>query len=217
MPVYLGSTSISDVKLGSTQVKNIYLGSLPVWSSFVYRDPETTPFTSSGTYTPPSWWRNGIDYLDIIIVSAGGAGGAYSFFTPGRGGAAGHWVTGTRQTLTSGSLTITLGAPGAAVYGGAGGSASPTRIYDGGTLVGQVTGGAGGGAGGGNGSNWNGGSPGNQTYEGETYVGGTESTPSNDGRVPGGGGAGAATSSVNAGNGARSQVWIVARQNTAVQ
>jgi hypothetical protein len=131
--------------------------------------PETVSYTTHGTYTytVPSWFQLGVDFLDVIAVGPGGGGG---------GGIADPGSTGTNTTVTVGGTTVTATA-------GGGASAGNTTV-----------------------ANNFGASPGNETYNGNTYFGGGDSAYGyglvSTGSSPGGGGAGGATSGAYAWGGA---------------
>lgn len=123
--------------------------------------PETASYATHGTYTYtlPTWFNLGVDFLDVIAVGPGGGGG---------GGIADPGSAGSNTTVTVGGTTVTASA-------GSGASAGNTTV-----------------------ANNFGGSPGNETYNGNTYFGGGASAYGyglvSTGSSPGGGGAGGATS-----------------------
>ena len=179
--------------------------------------PVSEEFVTSGTYTPPSWWTSGTDFLDLIAVGAGGGGSTAGNNDAGGPGGAGSWNTTTIQTLSSGHLTVTVGGGGTSAASEANGTAgAATTIKDGGTTKLTAAGGSGGTYEGGgtiSGTGWYGPSPGNETYESQTYYGGQQQTSSSgNGQWPGGGAAGADHIFVAGGHGASGAAWIVARK-----
>jgi hypothetical protein len=177
--------------------------------------PTSNMFNNPGDTTIPiPDWAN---YIDVVALGAGGGGGSGGVYgIPGmNGGAAGVWATGTwaRGTDFTGSginISITVGAGGAgwtASVGGSPGTASVASI-PGHTIT------ANGGADADSGNQYGQGA-GNQTYNGETYVGGgQQSAQGGWGSVPGGGGASGNDLAVGTGgNGATGAVWLVFRQS----
>lgn len=83
-------------------------------SSVMFRQPETTSYITDGvfTWTPPSWFVLGTDWLDGIILGAGSGAQGSNFGTPGASGSA-----GTDSTLVVNGATHT-GAGGAANVNG---------------------------------------------------------------------------------------------------
>jgi len=194
-----------------------FKGSGTFSASNVQYSPDPQQFKTSGTYTPPSWWVNGTDYLDLIAVGPGGGASTAGSGDAGGPGGHGSWATTTIQTLSSGSLTVTVPGGGAGSSSTANGTAgSAVTIKDGATTKLTAAGGAAGtyeGGGSVSGTGWYGPSPGNETFESQTYYGGVQTTTSGGaGSFPGGGGAGADQIFVAGGNGAAGSAWIVARK-----
>lgn len=186
-------------------------------ASDVEYSPDPQQFRTSGTYTPPSWWVSGTDYLDLIAVGNGGGASTAGGGDAGGPGGAGSWATATIQTLSSGSLTVTIAGGGAGSSTTANGAAgTAVTIKDGATTKLTAAGGSGGtyeGGGAISGTGWYGPSPGNETFESQTYYGGEQTTTSGTpGGWPGGGGAGADGVFLAGGNGAAGSAWIVARK-----
>nr|WP_052741356.1 hypothetical protein [Mycobacterium sp. UM_NZ2] len=103
-------------------------GATPVYST------QGTPFTSSGTWTSPAWWRPGKDYIDIILVGGGGSGGVGTVGTGNAGGA-------SSVALLGGSAFVTAnggagGASGNTTAAGSTGKSPGTKKYQGIAVVG---------------------------------------------------------------------------------
>jgi hypothetical protein len=64
-------------------------------------------FTTSDTWIPPTWWRKGVDYLDVVALGGGGSGGT---------GATGAGNAGSASSvnLTAAGYRLVSGAGGAA-------------------------------------------------------------------------------------------------------
>lgn len=177
--------------------------------------PETADYTVNGTYTYtlPTWFKLGVDYLDTILLGPGGGGGG-GIPNPGSaGGTTSVTVDGTTITAAGGSG----GASGNTTSTGAIGASPGTQIYNsqpyyGGSqsaygyglnTVGSSPGG--GGAGGGTSGTYGfGGSAGAWTTHTFNPTGTTVSV------TVGAGGAGSPF--FGAENGADGAVWLVARQ-----
>lgn len=106
-------------------------------------------FTSSGTFIIPP----GVTQVKVTVVGGGGAGGGSDATHVGSGGGSGgvaiKWLTG----LTPGNtLTVTVGAGGAAVSAGAGNNGGSSSISSGTQAIGTIT--AGGGLGGNTGTTY---------------------------------------------------------------
>jgi hypothetical protein len=179
--------------------------------------PVTTMYYPAGTYTYtlPSWFQLGTDYLDVIPVGAGGGGG---------GGTSGAGYAGTASTVTvttaSGSHTLTAaGGPGGVAgtvgipsqsYGGGPGNETylGTIYYGGGTVTTAFPGSAPGGGGGGGTTfglyGW-GGNAGSWTAATYQPISSTVSITV--------GAAGAANGGFGSAYGADGAVWLVARQH----
>lgn len=77
-------------------------------SSVMFRQPETTSYITAGSfsYTPPSWFTLGVDYIDGAVLGGGGGAQGSNFGTPGAGGTDGDpstlVVNGTTHTGAAG-------------------------------------------------------------------------------------------------------------------
>src|SRR6185369_8536600 len=135
----------------------------------------------------------------------------------GEGGHGGNWgalhlVRGVDIPMSTTTLTVKPGIGGAggsgfAVAGSTGGSTTVTGT---GWVGGTVTGGNGGSA---LNADASGKSPGNFTFEAQTYRGGDQQNAIADGIEPGGGGSGATIIPFAGLRGADGAVWITAIQN----
>ena len=170
--------------------------------------PVTTPFTSSGSYTPPPWTVQ----IDVIGVGSGGggSGGDTAFGATGNGGGAGNWSTTTLlvgQVSFPVTVTINAGGVGGAKSGGAGGNGGACTF-------GSYLSASGGAGATGTGGSATGLSPGNHSYNGVTYTGGGTAAQNAPGSAPGGGGGGGSGGFFGGGNpgqpGATGQIWVVA-------
>lgn len=181
---------------------------------FTPRSATTTTYTSgSGSYTIPSW----CNYIDVICVGGGasGDGGQPPAGNANRkGGNAGSWGGGTlsRDSIGWGTTNLSYSVGAGAVfppYDAANPNTTGSKAV---TQPGSPSsaGGVTGSGGSGNTSNMAGGSAGNYTYNGVTYIGGVGADRS-AGTAPGSGG-GAAQSSGSGFSGQPGQVWFVARQ-----
>ena len=181
----------------------------------------TTTYSTAGsqTFTIP---RNA-DYLDIILLGAGGGGGGHTFGSAngGTGGGAGSWATVTLQRgvqipWSATTLTVLIGAAGTGSSGANGSAGGSTSLILSGTTLLTANGGT---AGTVNGA-FNptaGGSPGNTTYNGTTYTGGTGGATQGGAATAPGAGGGGGNSGVFVGNnaggaGSPGRAWVVARQ-----
>jgi hypothetical protein len=225
-----GATSaLSFSSLGSLYSSSVPwfgLGILAGDAPPTYYAPRTTEFATPGTstYLIPDW----ATYIDGVYLGAGGGGcggnpfvGAY-----GEGGYAGLWVgetlvRGVDFPIDATSLSITVGAEGAAgpgnTPGGNGGSTIRAAISSG-KAVATATGGVGGSA---QAVDPKGDNPGNFTFNGVTYIGGIGGGANlgnngGPGGSPGAGGGGGSGGSYGiswaGGKGARGGAWFVARQ-----
>lgn len=178
-------------------------------ASFMYYTPrsaETTTYTSgSGSYTPPAW----ATYVDIICIG-GGASGDSAYPPQGnanrKGGNAGSWGAGT--VSAGGAISYTVGSGGVVPpYNASNPNTTGNKAV---TQPGAASsaGGVTGSGGSGNTADLFGGSPGNYTYNGVTYIGAVSDRTT--GAPPGAGG-GAAFTGLGY-NGGSGQVWFVARQ-----
>jgi hypothetical protein len=190
-----------------------------------WQPPQTWDRSTAGTYTYmiPAFAKVVGAKLYLIVLGAGGGGqanyGAFIFFT---GGNAGSWntqtlVCGTDYPTTATSLTVVVGAAGAAAgaywTNGHAGAASSAQWTDMSSVLQTLSGagGTGGGNSGTSGSNGKAPSPNPEVYGGVSYFGGTAVGGNQNGSPPGGGGGGAGPYAV--GNpGADGAVWIVASQ-----
>lgn len=180
------------------------------------QQPIPTEFATPGTFTydVPA----GAIALDFIILGAGASGlpGNTSTLVTGWGGLAGQWLTATVSPASgwpsNGQVTVVVGAGGAEQ-----GINGATTVHPGAASSVSAPGMPTYSAPGGNGPNTgsvDGQSPGNQSYNGENYIGGAEQLPDYDGNAPGaGGGGGDATAAqyYYGGAGGPGAVWIVAR------
>jgi hypothetical protein len=160
-----------------------------VLSNTLYRSHSfTTPGAQS--FIVPSSFTTPVDYL--MYGGGGGGGGVNGNRYAGGGGGGGQVITGTGQTLSSGSNSFTIGASGTA-----GGQTYGTRAGDGGSTIafGSTAQGGGGGANGTSGSStaYTGG--GGSDNSGSGNAGGTGSAYNGGASAPGSGsGTGAAAS-----------------------
>jgi hypothetical protein len=184
-------------------------------SAPVAQAPVTTEYSTRGTYTYtfPSWFNLGVDFLDVIALGPGGGGGA-GFPNPGS--------AGTSTTVTVGTTTVTAaagtgGPSGNTTFTGAVGASPGNETYNSVTYYGGgqssygygiVTVGSspgGGGAGGGTGGSYgNGGNAGSWAAQTFNPSGSTVSVTVGAG--------GAASPFYGAEAGADGAVWLVARQ-----
>jgi hypothetical protein len=177
--------------------------------------PTTTLFNLAGSNTlPVPDWAN-----EIQVIAVGGGGGGHqgaTYGVSGCGGDSGTWslTSWTRGTHYSGSPSIGVTVPAAAAGGGGNGHNGGNVVVTLGANTLTALGGAGSTAISGGGINQAGDSPGNQTLDGVTYVGGgAQSTPGGDGAAPGGGGAGGNFVSFQAGgDGAVGSAWVRFKQ-----
>jgi hypothetical protein len=189
--------------------------------------PRTEAFSAAGanTYAIPSW----ANQLDVVMVGAGGGGrGGNNVGVHGMGGDAGVWVGETLVRgvdFPVGATTITInvgtgGAGSAVAAPGGGGTASSRSAIASGKAAFSASGGAGG-----IGLNTSlslGKSPGNFTYGGTTFIGGSTAASNSmsqgqAGKTPGGGGGGGAGNFLaggwSGGAGGRGSAWVTARQS----
>ncbi len=198
-------------------------GFVKVWPTLVLQDPVQVTVTATGWQAPPAWWRNGIDFYDIIAVGGGAAGKGDVFGVTGAGGNGGSYAVYTGSALTgNGQIHATLGAGGVGQVGGAiPANGGQTQIRDGAssgasTVLVLAQGGTGVNSNPGIGSGTYGKSPGNRSYQGMTMIGGAQVTGNGtNGNPPGGGGAGAGAFTAG-GNGAPGRAMIQWRQNREV-
>ncbi|MDF1902763.1 hypothetical protein PXH78_27010 [Mycolicibacterium smegmatis] len=188
-----------------------------------HHNPETTVFSSSGTWTAPDWLRAGIDFVDVIAVGGGGGGGGAGFGASngGPGGASrADYETLPGSGVISNIVLAEGGYRGDTDTGGGGAGigsgnhtyrgvlyeGSPEFNYDGDGIV-PGGGGEGGNffgahAAGGGGGDWD---------DGTITYSGTSISVTVGARGSRGGG-------IALGHyGARGQVWVVARQKTLTQ
>ena len=209
-PALSGGGTITTTRIEQYQRTQSLSGSGTLTST-IFETPQITSYTSSGsyTYTIPVW----ATIVDVILLGGGGAGKGMALFDAWtEGGEAGHWtvtrlVRGVDIPWGTTQITGTVGAGGndSSGNGNPGGASTAT-----GTGMSTLTGAGGPG---GNQSNLDtpGKSPGNQTFNGETYVGGEQQNfQSQDGNAPGGGGAGARVSLMRGGKGAVGRIWFKA-------
>jgi hypothetical protein len=184
--------------------------------------PQQTPFPASGTHTALGW----SNFIDLVGVGGGGGGEGEILIDIGAGGVGGTWVTqtltvGVTNTVASGMdipvggvITVTVGQGGAAgpyFTPGSPGTATTFSWVDMAGATQTVT--AAGGLGGQLTTNpySYGLSPGNISYQGQTYVGGPDAYGISTGNAPGGGGAGGKPLLFGFA-GAAGQGWTVDRQ-----
>lgn len=176
--------------------------------------PQLQQINTSQSYPIPDW----ANFVDRIAVGGGGAGhvgGTWGI--SGKGGEAGIWASDTRSKAsghftTGQSVTITIPAAAAGGSGNGADGGNVTAALNGNTL--SATGGQGADDYSVGGDDKNGRSPGNHTYDGQAYAGGsTQSTFGANGSAPGGGGAGGNyVSFQHGGDGALGRVWLRFRQ-----
>ena len=206
--------------------------------SITVNGPQTTSFTSSGTFSVPS----GVSSVDVLVVAGGGAGGKGNQQGGGGGGAGGLIYRPGFTVTPGGSVSVTVGGGGADnTSDGSRGNAGQDSVFGtltakGGGAAGAYntpthsnnTGQSGGSGGGGSGDYGNGGGgPATQpTQSGESGnygFGNPGGAGSNDNADPGGGGggAGAAGESRNnqpnrGGNGGVGKAYTIADGSTSV-
>lgn len=185
---------------GTAPYLSLEITSLPV----NYQPPVTTEYTTPGptTWTMPAWMVAG-NLIDLVVVGGGGGGGFVNSGAPGAWGAR-TLVVGT-DIAVGATLTPSPGAGG--VYPSSSSTVSVVAL-SGTNLVS--------GAGGANYANSGGSStsPGNETFNGRPYFGGTNVGLKQNGSAPGG--AGSYSGDANAfydTAGAAGAVWITARQS----
>lgn len=225
------SLTVTIPVIATEGAKNIVIttlgGSTTATNAFTYYNsysPSIINYTAAGlgTYTIPSW----ANYVDVVLVGAGGGGHGSQALCAGDPGLPGSW--GSSVTLTRG-VSITWGTMNINYTVGTGGIGGPNGLAifnpapgTAGTLSSVSASGWAGfsGAGGSGGQNVcpvdNNGSaegPGNLTYNGVTYTGGTYVFGAQNGSPPGGGGGGGRSGfSEYGGNGANGSVWFRAYQ-----
>lgn len=181
-------------------------GTLAVTAAFPPNPPSSTEYPLAGTYTfaIPYWCI----YIDLILLGGGGSGSNSLGIIPGTGGQGGLWATITVQRgveipWTTTSIEITVGPGGAAGSNGGNTTASATGMA---TQTGL------GGVEGAGTNGITGASPGNVSYNGQTYTGGAgQNNAGAAGNAPGGGGAGGGSFGAG-GPGAHGVAFVVARQ-----
>lgn len=202
-----GSDYFGNVLMGSNQGRAVYLGGTKVWPP----DPLETSYTSAGsyTYTVPSWFKFGFDYIDVFALGGGGGGGGYWNYN-GQGGRGGRWALSSFQP-TNTTISVIVGGGGSGQntsQGNTGGTSSVTN----GSIKVTSYGGIGGEYGGAsNGADNYGQGPSNETRNTVTHNAGNNQTSNGGaGNAPGGGGGGASWLGTG-GSGAAGAVWIRAR------
>lgn len=186
---------------------------VPLWSDGgpSVRAPETSPYTTAGTYT----YTLPADAVSFDFVAVGGGSGSMgTSFGGSPGGMAGAW---NAVSYAVGSTQLPSGTTSLTVVVGAGSAGAPINYFTtdpGG--VSTVTSGSGtfltatGGGGGSGGSTSFGNGPGDYTFKGVTYIGGAPSPPNTNGNAPGGGGGPRPDWFAPGWPGAQGAVWIVA-------
>lgn len=201
-------------------------------ASFLYSQPVSQTFNTSGTYVVPA------GYTAIVTIQAWGGGGGGN----GGGGGGGAYASRTSVSLPAGNYTVTVGTGGAANTNGTASSfgLSTAAYYVladfgrrdpndfsggiGGALANSIgairfSGGRGGalgtnigGGGGGSATPTANGGAGTNTGTAGTGQGaggaGTNTTPGGNGVAPGGGGGGAFANGVSGGRGAAGRVIV---------
>jgi hypothetical protein len=184
--------------------------------------PALTAFSTAGatTYTIP---RN-CNYVDIVCLGGGGGGqGGGALNSNGEGGNAASWATATKTRGTdfpwsATTFNVTVGAGGAKGTGplkylGTDGGASSV-VYSGTTLAISAGGLLGSSGATGGDRTGHGPSPATQTFNGQSYAGGSYSPSSGQpGADPGGGGCGGNggfAGGTDGYAGAKGKVWIYA-------
>lgn len=161
-------------------------------------------FTSSGTWTRPSW----VTSVSYLIVGGGGGGGGDDVASRAGGGGGGEVKTGTSSGLGSASYSITVGT------GGAGGTTSSVAGTSGGSSTFNsitASGGSGGGgstASGASGVNGGGAGEFGSAGSGSNHSGGAGASNAGGGGAGNGADGGAASSNTggNGGNGTASSI-----------
>lgn len=175
--------------------------------------PQLTSFLTAGAYSYaiPSW----ANFIDVILLGAGGAGNAGGAgFVTGGGGAAGTWVAVTLVRTGAGFPTAAA-ITGVVGTGGPGGTSTTPGTATTATAAGMTALSAAGGAtGAGQGKQQAGYAPGNEVFNGQTYPGGTAGT-GNGGAASGNGaggagGSGGLFSGSPGGKGAPGAAWFYA-------
>jgi len=201
--------------------------------------PETVEFETAGagqTYTVPAWIEDG-DYFNIVACGSG-AGGSYNgnypsgFDSSYKAGGAGQWNPvqlryGDAYDIPTGTTTFTVNVaaggsgapyPGTSYTPGHGSDGADTTVVISGYPTITAIGGLHDASAAGSAPAFQGGSPGNEEFEGVTYFGGAVSTSA--GNDPGGGGGSGwslhiagQNRDLSGGNGAPGAVIITAVQN----
>lgn len=183
-------------------------------NGFGINPPVEHTVSSTSTIAAPSWWRMGVDYVDVIGLGGGGGGGGYNMFTNGAGGSGGNYSVITDSLVGSSAASVYVligtGGNGSTSNGSAGGTTYVRKGTSSGTAILTATGGSGGSQ---SGNSIPGKSPGNRTYQDMTLTGGAaQNTAHGNGNPPGGGGAGSNAGFNSGGNGAAGQVKLRWRQ-----
>ena len=111
MPIYSGSTELTDIKIGGTDVQSVYVGSTQVWSRFV--PPTGTAFDVVSVVATSGTQNVALDLggatpavAEIIAVAAGVENDRVSGFTMSTG----YWHSGSGQgCVTGGHIDGALG------------------------------------------------------------------------------------------------------------
>lgn len=98
-------------------VKGIWVSQSGSWVKAFPAAPQTITYTTPGTYTYTV--PNGIYLITASVYAGGGAGSGYTYengvyYQPGTGGSGGYITNQTLTTTPGGTITIVVGAGGAA-------------------------------------------------------------------------------------------------------
>jgi len=206
--------------------------------SITVNGPQSTSFTSSGTFAVPS----GVSSVDVLVVGGGGAGGKGSSQGGGGGGAGGLIYRPGFTVTPGGTITVTVGSGGGDnTSAGGRGDDGQDSVF--GTLTAKGGGAAGcfntpthsnntgqsGGSGGGGSGNYGNGTGGTATQptqpgeSGQYGFGNPGGRGSNNNADPGGGGGGAGaagedrhTASTVGGQGGAGKAYTIADGSTSV-
>lgn len=216
-----GTLSPSSIVAGSLG----YSSKIP-WAAFgglatptEYHPPLLTPFEAKGTFTYniPAWAQ----FVDVVMVGGGGGGESSQWNRGGYGGEGGKWYGITLErgvhfhsAATTFTISVGSGGDGNVTWYALGQNGNPTTctypLPGGGTATVTAQYGRGGNRDGNPNAIKDGLSPGNFSFNGSLYVGGSQVGAQAAGDAPGGGAGGAVYASVgfSAGNGG---AWLTAR------